>query len=441
MPKTCARNTPAPVPGNWGAVGNSPATGAARFDDGEASAALNLTLLSFQHSEHLFPLGGPKALPDLAANLGSLAPQHAPGAWVFNEVDRSNSLKISIEGIRINQNTKGKLKDLFESFSAHVKFHIDQGSACTPRAGAGAAAGPFVPAWEALGESIAIVGAALTAVAAPDPGTYPHFEETLFGTINALAGVDNGPAHVTAGGPITAGPVAGFIPVRQAASDVQPGVGPARRDDRRGDPQRCSGAGNTNRARVAATARGENMLFMGLVHAKSDFDSTLSIPNRLNSLAANAIAKTNGRTVGGVGGASNPPSNGTFGAITKGCLEEFGLEGISHFSAECVYATPANPFPAAHVGALPAVTPQASASAARCCYWDLNDGYFGNWGEPFPYTQDDTAQMQWYDDRITLLAGFGGTRPCTSATPSPWSGPATPRGSRPYIVCTPSTSR
>ena len=128
---------------------------------------------------------------------------------------------------------------------------------------------------------------------AVEAGTYPHFEETLFGTANALQSVNNGPAHVAANGPLVqaAALVAGFRPqgcyvnalviekdpAAAAALTAHSGIPGAV------IPNGRPGNGATNRAGVAAVGRGEKPLFMGIFPHNALVESTVNIGCRIES--------------------------------------------------------------------------------------------------------------------------------------------------------------
>ena len=359
--------------------------GAARWDDDPVSASLNLTACHYQHIERLFPVGPVIQSPALIAHLNSLAAAHAPGALTLNTIDRPASLCIGIEGQRVNRKTKGCLKDLYESFRKFVEKELGLGKVCAPRPAApalppGAVA---VGTWLALGENVPTCapwpanGAGGNNVGAAAAGSYEHFEETLFGTQDALQAVDNGPANWAHANGLSVNPVVNMLVVTRMPAAATAGSQHAAVIG--ASPNGRPGHGNTNRAQNAATARNEKPLFMGLLHLDSNLDSTVNLPSRMNSLLTNAIVKTDGRPIAGVGNASAPPSPGTFGDVTMGCLEEFGIEGILHFDAETIYATPANAFPT-HPALPPdccshSICGQDILGPERCLLWELGRGF------------------------------------------------------------------
>lgn len=306
------------------------------------------------------------------------------------------------------------MKDLFSSFQKHF----------TPRPGA-----PVLPPntdtvhnWAALGMDIPLVqlwgaaGAGVTAIAAVAEGAYAHFEESLFGTINALQAVTNGPAHAAAGLHVAAPAalVAGFlpngawinglvvyrdataVPVLTAHSGVPGAV----------IPQGRAGAGATNRANAAALIRAEKVLFVGIFPHNANIESTIHIGCRVSTLLANSLIKSNGRTVARSGTCSAPPQAWTLGAIATGVVEEAGIEGYFPFRSEVVYATPANQVPAIPTPLPNPATPLSRAQALRT-FWNVDDPVFGAWSSPAPYVNDLGRVMKWLTDTIQAPAGIG----------------------------------
>ena len=213
-------------PNAWSSAANSAAALSAhggdirRFDQTPQAASLNLTVRQWGTSFDLFPRGIAKSVPDLVNNLQTVTPSHPPGAWALETINRDASLVIGIDNIRINNRTEGKLKDLFASFSKHLREQGALNRVLNVRPGAAPLAAGTVPVedWRALGRAIPIVapwgasGAAPNAIAQCGAGSYSHFEETVFGTLNALQGFPNGPAYIANGGPVINNAVLGACP-------------------------------------------------------------------------------------------------------------------------------------------------------------------------------------------------------------------------------------
>ncbi|CAE7361236.1 unnamed protein product [Symbiodinium sp. KB8] len=286
-----------------------------RFDQTPQAASLNLTVRQWGTSFDLFPRGIAKSVPDLVNNLQTVTPSHPPGAWTLETINRDASLVIGIDNIRINNRTEGKLKDLFASFSKHLREQGALNRVLNVRPGAAPLAAGTVPVedWKALGRAIPIVapwgasGAAPNAIAQCGAGSYSHFEETVFGTQNALQGFPNGPAYIANGGPVINNAVPGACPggcVINALVVTRDPTAPAALTAHAGIPGAVvpngrAGNGNTDRAGAAALARGERPLFLGLFPHNASLESTLNVGVRTATLMANAIIKSAGRTIGG----------------------------------------------------------------------------------------------------------------------------------------------
>ena len=252
-----------------------------------------------------------------------MTPSHPPGAWTLETINRDASLVIGIDNIRINNRTEGKLKDLFASFSKHLREQGALNRVLNVRPGAAPLAAGTVPVedWKALGRAIPIVapwgasGAAPNAIAQCGAGSYSHFEETVFGTQNALQGFPNGPAYIANGGPVINNAVPGACPggcVINALVVTRDPTAPAALTAHAGIPGAVvpngrAGNGNTDRAGAAALARGERPLFLGLFPHNASLESTLNVGVRTATLMANAIIKSAGRTIGGSGTCASPP--------------------------------------------------------------------------------------------------------------------------------------
>ncbi|CAE7329408.1 unnamed protein product [Symbiodinium microadriaticum] len=207
----------------------------------------------------------------------------------------------------IGDQVRGKLKDLFASFSKHLREQGALNRVLNVRPGAAPLAAGTVPVedWKALGRAIPIVapwgasGAAPNAIAQCGAGSYSHFEETVFGTQNALQGFPNGPAYIANGGPVINNAVPGACPggcVINALVVTRDPTAPAALTAHAGIPGAVvpngrAGNGNTDRAGAAALARGERPLFLGLFPHNASLESTLNVGVRTATLMANAIIK------------------------------------------------------------------------------------------------------------------------------------------------------
>lgn len=310
-------------------------------------------------------------------------------------IDRRGSLTLGVEQVRVHKRTVGCFADMYEAFKKHVRSAVEGGAALQPRPeGLALAAGVTgIAEWRVLGAAIVIAvpfgGAAAgvrgirAAVPAFEVGSYAHFEETVFGTQNALYAFGTteesrqGAATSSAGDVVGARPDGCWIDALVVKRfPAAPAVGQHYAATIIGVPTPMGAAGNVgsagNPAVAAAQARGEYPLFAGLTTLGTPAESTLSA------------------------GVS---------------LLEFGAEGHLAFTCEVVCVIAGNAAPA-----VPAALPNPMTPAGRAslygCFWDLGDAFWGQWasGNGPPEVLEGDVQRAWALDDVAPFGSIASAR-------------------------------
>lgn len=95
-------------------------------------------------------------------------------------------------------------------------------------------------------------------------------------------------------------------------------------------PQGRAGHGVTNRAEVAAQARNEKPLFVGIFPHNANMESTIHIGCRVSTLLANSLIKSNGRTITGSSDHAIINASAHIQKLIQDCMHNtfFTVEGV-----------------------------------------------------------------------------------------------------------------